>query len=128
MPVLLPNRSKFPPHGEPARHSRSGGVQSQVDPTLHNAAERELNYEPGDRYVLPQSVDVSCSQRVASELSRNLGRSVIALAVSRRLPTATAWVQARDRLRFSFLSIPLTDPYSSSGAGTIGQTVANVPS
>jgi hypothetical protein len=78
------------------------------------------------------------------------GRAV-AQAVSCRLPTAAAWVRAQVKscgiygeqsgtgasffrvLRFSLpILIPPTPPHSSSssirGAGTIGQTVAAVPS
>jgi hypothetical protein len=72
---------------------------------------------------------------------------VIAQAVSRRLPTAAAWVRTHVRscgicgrrsgtgagflqvFRFPLsILIPQIVPYSSSGAGTIGQLVADVPS
>jgi hypothetical protein len=64
-----------------------------------------------------------------------------AQAVSRRLPTAAARLRARShvmwdlrwtkcqRSKFSLSIIPPTAPHSlSSGAGIIGQTVADVPS
>jgi hypothetical protein len=70
----------------------------------------------------------------------------IAQAVSRRLPTAAAWARSQVKscgicgersgagvgflrvLRFPLpILIPPTAPYTSSGAGTIGQLVADVP-
>jgi hypothetical protein len=63
-----------------------------------------------------ESTDLPCS------LVRRLGRA-IAEAVSRWLPTAAA------RVRFPLPFIPPNSPSSQPpGAGTIGQSVADVPS
>jgi hypothetical protein len=83
------------------------------------------------------------------ELGARNGRT-IAQAVSRRLPTAAAWVRAPDRtclicsgqtgteagfLRILRFPLPILIPpmlhihhHLSSGAGTIGYYVADVPS